>query len=161
MSLLEKTTDLCLIPVSVIAGCLLIQHNAVERKRTETFVGKRVNLPEGSLRSRNVVVVLSTSCRFCRESAPLYRQLGAAAARNSTSASFIVLAFEPLDRMKAFLDTLGIGASNVAVMPDSLETRITPTMLLVDQKGVVVDAMVGELSKATEEKPMKFLDSHS
>jgi hypothetical protein len=63
--------------------------------------------------------------------------------------------------MKAFLDQLEIGASKVAVMPDSLDTRITPTMLLVDQKGVVVDAIVGELPKDREEKPMKFLDSHS
>jgi hypothetical protein len=161
MSLLERTTHLCLISVSLIAAYLLIQHSAIDRKRTETFLGKRVKLPDGSLRSRNVVVVLNTSCRFCRESAPLYRQLGATAARNSTSASFIVLTFEPLDRMKVFLDQLGIGASTVAEMPDSLDTRVTPTMLLVDEKGVVVDAMVGELPKAKEDKPMKFLENHS
>jgi thiol-disulfide isomerase/thioredoxin len=160
MSLLEKTTHLCLIGVSVLAGYVLIEHRAVDQKRTETFVGKRVSLPAGSLRSRNVVVVLNTHCRFCRESAPFYRQLGAEAARNSTSASFIVLTFEPLDQMRAFLDQLGIGSSKVAVMPDSLDTRVTPTMLLVDQKGVVVDAMVGELSKAGERKPVEFLENH-
>lgn len=161
MSLLERTTHLCLIAVSVIAGYVLIEHRAVDRKRTETFVGKRVSLPDGSFRSRNVVVLLSTHCRFCRESAPLYRQLSAAAAGNSASASFIVLTFEPIDQMKAFLDRLGIGASEVAVVPDSLGARVTPTMLLVDQRGVVVDAMVGELPRASEQNPIKFLRGHS
>jgi thiol-disulfide isomerase/thioredoxin len=161
MSLLEKTAHICLIGVSVIAGYVLIQTHTVGRQHTETFVGKRVNLPDGSLSSRNVVVALSTHCRFCRASAPLYRELAAAAARNPTSASFIVLTMEPMDQMRAFLDQLGISASRVVEVPESLQIRVTPTMLLVDQKGVVVDAMLGELPKANEQKPVKFLGSHS
>jgi len=68
---------------------------------------------------------------------------------------------EPMDQMNAFLDELGISASRVVHVPESLEIRVTPTMLLVDQKGVVVDALLGELPKAKEQKPMKFLDRHS
>ncbi|HLH41590.1 MAG TPA: hypothetical protein VKV74_01295 [Bryobacteraceae bacterium] len=63
--------------------------------------------------------------------------------------------------MKAFLDQLGIGVSKIVAVPESLEIGATPTMLLVDQKGVVVDAMVGELPKAKEQKPIKFLEGHS
>lgn len=168
MPVLDKVTHVCLISVSLVALYVLIDQRMVRsrqeprRSTPSDFIGRRLDFPEisWSTQRRSVVLAISSHCRYCIHSTPLYRSLGSAAAAKSGrgNGALVVVTFEPVETMEAFLAQQGIVATKVLHVDfDSLRVRSTPTLLLVDAQGKVVDAFVGLVPPGKTDIPIKFL----
>ncbi|MBI4910610.1 MAG: hypothetical protein HY820_43760 [Acidobacteria bacterium] len=89
-----------------------------------------------------VVLVLDTKCRHCAEGTPFYRRL-AEAARREKAGLLAILPQAPADGKK-YLSELAVNVNQVR-QEDlvKLGFRGTPTILVVDRKGVVKRAWSG------------------
>ena len=162
MSKLERATYICLITVSLVSLVLLVENRFFGstppgQPGEETLVGKReANLPEalwtGS--SKNVVLLLSTRCRFCAESIPLYRELSQARKQAPGGGfSLLVASFDPPSRMQNYLDQENVSVDNVfPAQGGFVGVSVTPAIFIVDSNGVVQRAFFGRLNWIQERR---------
>jgi hypothetical protein len=99
---------------------------------------------------KNIVLVASTNCHFCKESAPFYTLLSGSAAANGYR--FVLLLREPIEDSKPFVRELGLGSSVEfrRTDPVSIGVRMTPTLLVLSSNGVVERSWVGKLTPKQE-----------
>ncbi len=100
-----------------------------------------------------VVAVLRSTCRFCTENMPLYRQL-------SATKPFIVVSTEPPETMTRYLASHGVTASRVlTVSPSAVGVPGTPTIFVVGRDGRIVIREVGRLSDTKGRELVKTVAS--
>lgn len=169
MSKLERITYLCLITLSVLLIGLLIEARLSNRivaadAQTPTavaLVGKKVEIPGAawSFSPLNVVVYLSTTCHFCAESMPLYRRL--ATERHGPAGNAFTLVAVSAESPKDLLSYLaGQQVEFDSVYQIQLQNtllRATPTVLIVDENGIVRRAAVGKLGAASEDALLRMV----
>lgn len=96
-----------------------------------------------------LVLVLSTECHFCTDSAPLYRRVAAAAAGKPIR--LVALLPQPEDEGREYLKRLQLSVEDVRrVYPPDIGIYTTPTLLLLDKDGAVNDMWIGQLSTNME-----------
>jgi hypothetical protein len=152
--------------VIIVAGIVLIV-GLTRISRTTTHIepgsgykaGEQLTgLPSGSLSGarKNLVLVMNTSCRFCEESMPFYKRLGQL---GNPDVAFAVLGPEPASTLRAYLAGQGVKPNFVATLPDGALGRIrgTPTLVLLDEKGVILDIWVGRLPDAVQNRVLEAL----
>jgi hypothetical protein len=97
------------------------------------------------------VLVVSQNCRFCNDSAEFYREL--VSLKQTTNGRFetIFVGFHK-DDAKAFLTTNRLPAEDLRSTPQDLRKKVrgTPTLLIVDQTGLIRGAWMGRLSSRQE-----------
>jgi hypothetical protein len=107
--------------------------------------------------NRTLLLVLQSSCHFCTESAPFYQRL----ARETAQASGVhLVAVLPQDVEEGtkYLNSLGVPIQDVRqAQLDSLGVEGTPTLILIDDKGVVTKSWVGKLSGDREAEVLNQL----
>lgn len=121
--------------------------SANQARRTPTDVGSKISLDgiEWSKGERTVVLALSTSCRFCTESAPFYRQLEQKKPRN---VQLVAVLPQQVADSRGYLNRLNVRMDKVVQAAlSSIRVTGTPTLLLVDKNGVVENLWVGKLSE--------------
>ncbi len=103
--------------------------------------------PEGAA-AKTLVMALDSDCVFCQQSMPFYRSL-LEADRTDTQ---IVVATSPDDSaIIDYLSTERVDPDTVAfVEPGTLPVPGTPTLLLVDDQGLITHAWVGLLDDYRE-----------
>lgn len=119
----------------------------------EQFDQIRQVLPAGSQKA--LLVVLSPTCGYCDQSMPFYKRL--IDERNQKGSGVKIIAVVPAEEAKA-PEAQKFAAEGVK--PDSLVTidfasiKVpgTPTVLLVDNQGKVLDVWVGKQNPDGEEK---------
>ena len=167
MSRLEKATHVCLITLCCVATFFLIQAKVSGRARPGAdvgarYVGKTLNLPgaQWSGSRLNAVLVLSSTCKFCRASAPLYRQIVSIRNERHGDLSLTAVAQEPLESLRAYIAEDGFAVDNV-YQADLHAQGLggTPTVLLVDRRGVIREAFLGHLNETHEKKLIESLRS--
>src|SRR5580700_4185553 len=95
MTRLETATHVFLIGVCCLAGGLLIEQrffSGQDAAPTTNFVGREVKLPGADWQSAPVSVLLqiSSTCHFCNDSMPFYRQLMATRQASAAKVPVIV-----------------------------------------------------------------------
>lgn len=98
---------------------------------------------------KTVVLYLSTTCRYCKESVPFYRRL--LKERTNGSAKVVALFTQPENEARSYLDLHGIKADDVissSLRP--LGVTATPTVLLVNENGIVSNYWRGKLNEEKE-----------
>jgi thioredoxin-related protein len=97
---------------------------------------------------RTLLMALSTTCHFCSESAEFYKTI--AKERGGTTRLIAVLP-QPLADSRNYLDKLGVPVDEIiqAQLSD-IRVRGTPTLILIDHNGDVIDYWVGKLSDIKE-----------
>jgi hypothetical protein len=102
-------------------------------------------------RKKWVVLVLSTQCHFCQESAPFHEHL--VQMLNNSSDTGVIAVF-PQDRqaVEQYKATYKVNFPNTItdISLPQLQVRGTPTMLLVDQQGKVLKSWRGRLPENGE-----------
>ena len=148
--------------IAVIAAAAVILLTYFGGFRTSTLAdraralrGSRVDLtkfdgPSGRL---NVLLGLSTSCHFCEEESDFYKSISQLPLPERPR----LLAVFPQQKDEAtrYLESHGIRVDDVR--SDALtDYRIgaTPTILIVDAKGTVTNAWVGQLDPAEKSEVM-------
>lgn len=95
-----------------------------------------------------VVAVLRSTCGFCTESMPLYRELTRIRRnRAGTAVPFIVVSNESPETITKYLSSHGVTASRIVTVPTAaMGAPGTPTLFVVDDDGRIVIREVGRLS---------------
>jgi thioredoxin-related protein len=115
--------------------------------------GERVSIPnqDWEKNGRTLLLALSTNCKFCTESAPFYRRLVAetASAKNLHIAAIFP---QSVEESRTYLSNLGVAVADVQQLSgQSLEVRATPTLILLNEKGAVLESWTGKVSASDEQ----------
>jgi hypothetical protein len=168
LSKLEAASHLALIAVCGVAVFVLgEQHFARSRslpKTAQANVGSKIALdgPNWSVSRTNIVIGLRSGCRFCEESLPLYRHLVSLAQSSGGDISIYVVSPDPPEVTDAFLkkgdvEHATIYRANLA----KVGILGTPTLFLVDSKGMVRSVVMGRLSDAGGDGLLQALKAYS
>ena len=114
--------------------------------------GMKVSLPgiEWSKSSRTVLLVLSTTCHFCTESAPFYQKLQQ---QKPGNVQIVAVLPQAVEDGRQYLNKLGVSVSELVQAPlASLNVSGTPTLVLIDNTGTIQDLWAGKLSDGQTER---------
>ena len=104
---------------------------------------------------RTLILVLSTRCHFCSDSALFYRRVC-----DKTERKFKIVAVlpEPIKDAREYLNREGVRVDQVEHLSlDALGVSGTPTMLMVDDRGVGMKSWVGKLSGSDEQAAFRWI----
>jgi thioredoxin-related protein len=121
---------------------------AIPQQRIE--VGSKINLPDIDWRKnqQTLLLVLSTTCHFCSESASFYQQL---VKERDVNTRIIAILPQPISEGKDYLNRLGVTVDDIKQTSlSSVGIRGTPTLILVDSNGTVKASWMGKLPNTEE-----------
>jgi peroxiredoxin len=123
-------------------------------------VGRRISLPgiDWAAHEQTVVLVLSTQCHYCTESAPFYRRLlSEIRKRGSKRAAVAMLPQAPADAAR-YLSSLGLAVDSIVHAPPSaLGLSGTPSVLVINSQGIVQRVWLGRLPEKKENDVLGYL----
>jgi hypothetical protein len=103
---------------------------------------------------QTLLLAISSSCHFCTDSAPFYRRL----TQNRGGTRIVAVLPQSTQEGQEYLKRLGVSIGEVRQLGlDRVGVRGTPTLLLVDEAGVVTKSWVGQLSPDQEKEVLSRL----
>lgn len=145
--------------ISVLVKNYLLPSNSLQsNSRTapasqqQVEAGGKINLADVDWQKngQTLLLALSTTCHFCSESAPFYQQL---IKERGGDTHIIAVLPQTISASNDYLNGLGVSVDEIKQAPlSSVGVRATPTLLLVDRNGVVVDSWTGKLPTTEEAK---------
>ena len=161
--LVETIANVGIIVVAILGSAVLVRQLTSDPGRRPAAIGQPsrpaapvagsvLALPgvDFATTDQTLVLVLSTTCHFCTDSAPFYRQLVTATADRGRTALVAVLP-QREDEGRAYLSQLGVNIPCVVQQPlAAVNTRGTPTLVLVDRRGAVKRVWMGRLPAGAE-----------
>jgi len=151
--ILDVTTNIVVVVFALVAiGVLVKNYFAPPGAKTSVALTKGSVLREIAgvdykQAPRTLILALNVDCRFCAKSVPFYNSL--AEARQENAGQFnLVAAFINNDPelVKSYVEQKGLSVPAIpGVDLDKLGVHMTPTLILVDSAGKVLDSWRGEL----------------
>ena len=166
MTKLEKATHVFLIVLCCLAGGLLIEQRFFtaqdddDSRTARDVVGRELKLPGADWQSAPISVLLqiSSTCRFCNESMPFYRQLMAARQSAPAKVPVIVASADGVAVMRRHLEEQQVVVDRVLHSRLDAFAPITPTVYIVDSQGVVKRVFMGKLDAAGEKELLAIVE---
>ena len=124
-----------------------------------TELSKRLPVVNWNRSGRTLVLVLSTHCHFCTESAPFFRVI-----RDKVGKDVKLVGILPqsVAESQAYLNQEGVHLDEVQqISLDKVGVAGTPTMLLVNRDGAVTQSWVGKLQPDKQEQVLKIIGAAS
>lgn len=167
MNRLNKIINVAIVLVVILIGIVvtgkyLLRHKVAETKDYRVAAGTKVSLPgvNWAQNGETLLLVLQKGCRYCKESAPFYQRLVQEAARNRMVRLVAVLPGEVADGTQ-YLKDLDVPISEVRQAAlETLKVQGTPTLILVNSKGEVIESWAGKLPSDTETQVLKRLEQN-
>ena len=104
---------------------------------------------------RTLVMAISTTCHFCLDSAPFYRKLGSM----ERDTKIVAILPQSVSEGAQYLGSEGVRVDEVKhVALNSVGVRGTPTLLLVNNAGVVTNVWIGKLQPAEETQVLSAIE---
>lgn len=154
---IEFITNLCVIGAALVfvfsLGWFALRHKSSIRASSPSIgKGTKLTLPDldWSGSPQTLLLVLSTECKYCTASAPFYRRVVNQGAQAHNTRLVALLPQAPsegrsyLDKLEVKIDTLRQTALA------SVGAKGTPTLILVDASGVVIQSWEGLLPPDAE-----------
>ena len=150
---LELIANVAIIVVALLLGAVLVKRYLLPQTTNARAVdariqpGTRLSLPgmEWGRSDKTLLLVLSTQCHFCTESAPFYQRLAREQSRVGRARLVAVLPQSVAEAQK-YLGEHGIAVDEVRQLsPDAVGAAGTPTLIMLDSAGSVVESWVGKL----------------
>lgn len=102
-----------------------------------------------------LVLAISTTCHYCNESVPFFRTLGPA----GKGVKMLAVLPQTVTEARQYLSNAGVRVDDVRQVPlNTLGVRETPTLLLVNDAGVVTDVWAGKLEPSQETQVLATLE---
>jgi hypothetical protein len=141
---------LCLIVATVIAWKIAQPYGTPDTgHKPRTGETLELSGADWSRSEKTVVLAVSTRCHFCSESAPFYRVL--VEATKAKNIRIIAIFPQPPSHGIHYLRELGVAVQEVWQAPlSTIHVSATPTLIIVNRKGLVTDAWVGKLPEAMQ-----------
>lgn len=148
-NMLDRVLNVLLVVACIAFTGMLIKWNTTRYSRSErpsVITGKRLDIAQvrwGDAR-RTLVFMLSTNCHFCTESVPFYRQLIHEPVVRS-AARILALFPQTTNEAREYLHKMDLPIDEVYQSDiTALGFYGTPTVLLIDETGVIMTAWVGK-----------------
>jgi hypothetical protein len=159
---LEVASNLAIITLAIVISILGVKRfffadTANARNAQRAKPGFTVSVPGIDWRrnGQSLVLAFSPSCHFCTESAPFYQRLVKETTTDPTIRLVGVFP-ESADDGEAYLRNLGVSFPTVIKGSfDKLGVSGTPTLLLVNQDGVVSHVWIGKLNPDKEREVLQ------
>ena len=165
MTKLETATHVVLIGLCLLAGGILIEQRFFSAPDEEppglrNMVGREVKLPGADWNAAPVSVLLeiSSTCRFCNESMPFYRQLMAARQAAAAKVPVIVASRDAVAVIRKHLADEQVDVDKVLHSRLDDFAPVTPTVYVVDAKGVVRRMFIGKLDPSGEKELLSIVE---
>jgi len=154
--------NLAIVLVVILIGVVFAKNYLLPGRSTpqRNFRGTKVNLTgiDWAHNEETLLLVLDEKCRFCTESAPFYQRL-TQMATNSRVRLVAVLPQE-VAASRQYLHNLKVSIEEVRQSSlDAMRVEGTPTLILVDEKGEVMEAWPGKLSTEEENEVLKRIEA--
>ncbi|HEX8649466.1 MAG TPA: hypothetical protein VF708_01395 [Pyrinomonadaceae bacterium] len=155
---LELLANIAIIVAAVLLSVVLIKSYLLpDRSKSGSLdmripVGSKIPLPgvDWSDNKQTLLLVLQKGCHFCTESAPFYQRLIRETGGRGDLHLIAVLP-QTIDESRKYLDELGVAIGDIKQSSlDSIGVGGTPTLILVDNQGVIMNAWIGKLSPDNE-----------
>jgi hypothetical protein len=123
--------------------------------------GTRLALPRSydfTAHERTLILAIQDGCQYCEASMPFYKEVAARVEAECSGYGVVAVLPNPPAAADRMLDQFGL---EIPRLPNtrllSLGVTGTPTMVLVDGEGTVLDVWVGELSHEGEQEVLALL----
>lgn len=171
-STLDTVANIAIILVCAIAATVLVRREfflrppeAPHAEKGEQYAQLKAVVPAGS--SRALVVAVQPGCHFCNDSMAFYKQILDQRNQKASQVKFVAAVpanDKPADAQKLVSDEAEKFAS-VGAKPDSMvnldfnavKVPGTPTLMLVDNNGKILNVWVGKLDPGGEKEVLKVL----
>jgi|ERR1044072_421683 thiol-disulfide isomerase/thioredoxin len=162
----EVLANVAIIIVALLVGVALIKQRLLADPTgkdnraliKEVSAGSNISIPgmEWEKNGKTLLLAIAPGCHYCSESAPFYQRL----ARETADGKAKLIAVLPTSDSEGrkYLKELGVNISEVKqVSLDSIGVTGTPTLILVNEAGVVTRAWVGQLQPDGEAEVLSQL----
>jgi hypothetical protein len=151
---LEIGTNILIIVVVLLIGGNYLRSRATHRVPGPA-VGDRIVAPKSydwRAHAQTLVVAVRKGCVYCEHSYPLYRRLNELESSNQLKAHMLIVMPDDPATGAALLSAEKINSQSIASVPLSdVNVSGTPTLLLVNETGRVLQSWVGELDASRTE----------
>lgn len=106
--------------------------------------------------SRTLIIALNTDCGYCSQSIPFYKKL---LSSNSKTTRIVAVFINPADKVKQYLrqQQFDINTFPPGTNFNEINVTATPTLILVDDKGAILNFWVGKLSEDDEGQVIRLI----
>lgn len=161
---IEVSANIAIILLAILLGVVLTKNYLWPRKdvgapenRQRTMIQPGAKAPllnvDWEHNGQTLILALSNDCHYCTESAAFYQKI----VKQRQGKSLKVIAVFPQDIQSGqdYLNRLGVAVDEVRQVPlSSIQVNGTPTLLLVDNQGVVKEVWVGKLPSDKESEAL-------
>jgi thioredoxin-related protein len=165
---IEIAANLAIIITALLLSMVMAKHyltQSSEQKHKDeitdlseqTITGENIKLPDINWQSnkKTLLLALSTTCHFCTDSSPFYERL----TKEAKTTHLIAVFPQSIEDSRLYLDRHRIRIDDIRQSSlSSLGVQGTPTLLLVDDKGIVLSTWVGKLSADKEAEVLSELE---
>lgn len=126
--------------------------HAPQPRQAKALTGSTVQLPgvDFTRHEKTLLITISTTCHFCNDSEPFYRQL---VQTDGLKTHLIAVLPQSQSEAESYVhSSIAPSLQVVSASLDSMGVSGTPTLLLVDGNGKVVKAWVGILDDAGQKQ---------
>ncbi len=160
---IEVVANVVVILLAVMIGSVYLRDRFSARapESNEVKAGDRLPRLDGwdwSAHDRSLVLVLKKGCHFCEDSAPFYQRLATRQQEARSNTAIVAVFPDPADAVNEVVRLEGLGIRALLGVPlETLKVSGTPSLLLVDRSGTVLNAWIGMLSPKQELEVMRAL----
>jgi hypothetical protein len=156
--ILDVTTSVVVVVFALVALGVLVKNYfarpsaKINVALTKGSVLREIAGVDYKQAQRTLILALNVDCRYCTRSVPFYNSI-AEAKQENTGQFNLVAAFINKDPelVKSYVEQKGLSIQAIpGVDLDSLGVHMTPTLILVDSGGKILDSWRGELQPEGE-----------
>ena len=158
---IEAVANVTVTLLAVVMGSIFLkdQFFTPSPQMKEVKAGDRLARLDGwdwGAHEQTLVLVLKKGCHFCEDSAPFYQRLLAKQQQDASNTAIVAAFPDNGDAVKEVVQSEGLAVHALAGVPlERLKVSGTPTLLLVDRNGTVLNAWMGMLSPRQELEVMR------
>lgn len=162
MKYIERIANIAIIVAVAVFLTVIVRNQFFPRKlappgSATPQVGSTVSLPgiHFPAQKDSLLLGISTTCHYCRDSLPFYKELS-----SELQGKVNVIAVLPQDQAtaEAFVKAGGLTSTQVvSANLANLGINATPTLVIVDSKGKVKSASLGELDPVRQKQMIAAL----
>jgi hypothetical protein len=155
---IELFANVAIIAIAALLGFVLIKNYLIKTAETKAEYSQYSIEPRNRTKisladidwqknGQTLVMAVSSTCHFCTESGSFYQQL----AKAHDGTRLVAVLPQSVDEGKRYLAMLGVSVDEVKEATlASIDVRGTPTLMMVNSDGVVVNKWEGKLESEQE-----------
>ena len=153
---IEAAANIIVVVIAVVVGSVFLKDRlspAASEPEAVKAGDKLANLDgwDWSAHEQTLVLGLRKGCHFCEDSAPFYQRLIAQQQQRGANSPIVAVFPDSAEDAKEVVQSEGLTVQTLARVPlEKLKASGTPTLLLIDKTGTVLNAWIGMLSPRQE-----------